>query len=134
MLLESAIQNGIEAEYAFDIMDGDAAGAFQIDLRPMTRQIVRDLANGEAKGVIAGKFHNTAGAMLLASAKLARRKTRLETVALSGGCFANRYLTVRLVGMLEREGFRVLRHQTVPCTDACVALGQAVVAAARVER
>jgi len=134
MLLESAIQNGIEAEYAFDIIDDDASAAFLIDLRPMTRQIVRDLADGQAKGVIAAKFHNTAVAMLLASAQLARRMTRLETVALSGGCFANRYLTVRLVGMLEREGFRVLRHQTIPCTDACVALGQAVVAAARVER
>ena len=59
------------------------------------------------------------------------RETGLNVVALSGGCFANRYVTSRLSANLASEGFEVLRHRRVPCNDAGVALGQAAVAAAR---
>ena len=61
-------------------------------------------------------------------------ETGLARVCLSGGCFANRYLTARLTARLEADGFRVLRHRLVPCGDGGVALGQAVVAAAMVAR
>ena len=43
----------------------------------------------------------------------------------------NRYLTARLVEALEADAFDVLTHHTVPANDGGVALGQAVIAAAR---
>jgi hydrogenase maturation protein HypF len=128
MLLEGCCEIDIQDCYDFGIVDSQAGG-FVIDPRPMVRQIVGDLAHGRQAGLVAAKFHNTVAEFLLAGARLARQKTQLAVVAMSGGCFANRYLSARLVAMLEQDGFAVLRHQTIPCNDGCVALGQAVVAA-----
>jgi hydrogenase maturation protein HypF len=53
----------------------------------------------------------------------------ISTVALSGGCFANRRLLDRVIQMLESERLRVLYHRCVPCGDGGLSLGQAVAAA-----
>jgi hydrogenase maturation protein HypF len=127
MKLEAIAQGGIEDVYAYDIQTG---GPFEIDLRPMVCGIVADVAAGLAAGIVAAKFHNTVADFLAASAKRARTETGLNVVALSGGCFANRYLSSRLEAALVAEGFEVLVHQAVPCNDGGVALGQAAVAAA----
>ena len=155
MMLEAAILGGVENAYDFRILDvagsassggmvqGTQPGAagphwaspggesFLIDLRPMVQEIVNDLSAAISAGVIAARFHNTVAALLLEAARKARELTALNVVALSGGCFANRYLTWRLTRGLAREGFEVLTHRTVPCNDGCVALGQALCAAAR---
>jgi len=146
MLLESAVVPGVENAYAFKLappatsqylylsrvgtllrQKGDVP--FEIDLRPMVAELCNDLAAGFHAGVIAARFHNTVAAFLHASAERAREETGLSTVALSGGCFANRYLTARLTARLETAHFTVLRHRTMPCNDGNIALGQAVVAA-----
>ncbi len=127
MMLEAAIQSGVDQAYDFHLV---AEGPFTIDLRPAVEQIVGDLRNGQGAGMVAAKFHNTVVSFLVASALRAREETQLDVVALSGGCFANRYLTARLVEALEAEGLRVLRHRMIPCNDGGIALGQAVVAAA----
>jgi len=128
MQLESAIQPGAGQAYDFEIHQADP---FRIDLVPMVRGLVDDLLAGGSVGAVAEKFHNTVAAFLIASANRARRRTGLRTVALSGGCFANRYLTDRLVKLLIGDGFEVLVHRTIPPNDGGIALGQAVVAAAK---
>jgi len=128
MLLEAAIESGVSQQYTFELL---GSAPMQIDLRPTVHGIVADLAAGATAGLIAAKFHNTVASFLLKAALRARDMTGLGTVALSGGCFANRYLTGRLSELLRAEGFRVLRHRLIPCNDAGVALGQAVIAAAR---
>ncbi|MBN1893495.1 hypothetical protein JW906_03325, partial [bacterium] len=60
-----------------------------------------------------------------------REKTGLSVVALSGGCFMNRFLSERLSSGLSSEGFDVLTHSLVPANDGGLALGQAVIAANR---
>lgn len=53
-----------------------------------------------------------------------------QAVALSGGCFQNallHHLTLRALGDVP-----VLVHRTTPANDGGLALGQAVIAAARV--
>ncbi len=54
----------------------------------------------------------------------------IQTIALSGGCFQNRYLTERTVRRLAAAGFSPHWHQRVPPNDGGIALGQ-VLAAAR---
>ena len=144
MRLEAAIVAGAENAYTFKLIQPPQQGTivlstgpvlkaseppFLIDLRPMVEEIVNELSAGYNAGIIAARFHNTVAAFLLASAVKARELTGLRTVALSGGCFANRYLTHRLGGMLAGEGFEVLHHINMPCNDGCVSLGQAVIAA-----
>ena len=142
MQLEAAMKAGVESAYPFSIIEcenkdspgGDVA-AFAIDLRPMVEQVAQELQKASDRRAIAGevsaRFHNTTAEFLLTSTRRAREMTGLGVVALSGGCFANRYLTARLVEMLQGAGFTVLRHRTMPCNDASVSLGQAVVAATR---
>jgi hydrogenase maturation protein HypF len=128
MELESVMTAGVEDAYEFRI---DSEGPFQIDLRPMTVQLLDDLAAGTEPGVLAARFHNTVAELLRAAAGRAREDTGLNVVALSGGCFANRYLTARLLGLLEADRFEVLTHRRVPTNDGGIALGQAVIAAAQ---
>ena len=97
----------------------------------MVAQLCAELLGGAAAGAVSARFHNTVAAFLLAAAGRARQATGVGLVVLSGGCFANRYLTGRLVDALEADGFEVLTHQTVPTNDGGIALGQAAVAAAR---
>lgn len=49
-------------------------------------------------------------------------------VALSGGVFMNKILTGLLVPMIESMGARAAVHRQTPPNDACVSLGQAVIA------
>ena len=129
MMLEAAIVPGVDDAYPFAI--DDAGEPFLIDLRPMVLAMADDAVAGTASGILAARFHNTVAAFLRAGAGVARQKTGLAAVALSGGCFMNRYLLAKLVGQLREDGFEVLIHKEVPTNDGCVALGQAVVAGAK---
>ena len=126
MRLEAAAQKGVEEAYAFRL---HSDGPFIIDLRPMVEELCADVSGGAGAGRVAARFHNTVVAFLLAAAVRAREETALTAVALSGGCFANRYVTVKLSAALDADGFKVLTHREIPCNDGGVALGQAVVAA-----
>jgi len=125
MRLESCAARGVDGSYSFDIR---SAGPFVIDLRPMVVDMCGDLRAGVETPVISARFHNTVVSFLLAAAIRARQETKLNAVAISGGCFANRYVTTRLVEALEAQGFEVLMHREIPCNDGGVALGQAVIA------
>ncbi|MGZ4416034.1 MAG: carbamoyltransferase HypF [Gaiellaceae bacterium] len=87
-----------------------------------------DLAEGRSRSEIAAAFHET---VALAAAEACAERGGLDTVVLSGGTFQN----LRLLGAtrrhLERMGFRVLSHRSVPPNDGGISYGQAAVAAAR---
>ena len=74
--------------------------------------------------MISAKFHNAlAEAVVLLAKKIGEPR-----VALSGGCFQNRYLTERTVTRLREEKFAPYWHQRVPPNDGGIALGQVVAA------
>jgi hydrogenase maturation protein HypF len=72
--------------------------------------------------LISAKFHNTLVEVIVSVA----RRVGQPRVALSGGCFQNRYLTERAAARLEAEGFRPYWHQPIPPNDGGIALGQIV--------
>jgi len=57
-----------------------------------------------------------------------RAETGLRQVALSGGVFQNATLLRKAVPLLREAEFEVYVHHLVPPNDACISLGQAVVA------
>ena len=62
-------------------------------------------------------------------AKCARKATGINTVALSGGVFCNRYLIEHLIKLLNQAGFSVLFNLSIPANDGGIAVGQAAIAA-----
>jgi len=121
------------APYPFEMtgQGGGAAGPWVLDTLPLLRAVVADAEAGASAGTIATRFHVTVVRMLHAAARRARDETGLARVCLSGGCFANRGLVEHLAPALESDGFEVYGHRDVPPGDGGVALGQAYVAAAR---
>ncbi|MGB6917583.1 MAG: carbamoyltransferase HypF, partial [Phycisphaerae bacterium] len=118
--------------YAFALADAPAAGGgWVIDTVPIIRGVVADVEAGRDADETSARFHATVAAMLRAAARRAREETKLERIALSGGCFANARLVRLLAVALEADGFEVYLHRDVPPGDGGVALGQASVAAAR---
>lgn len=101
---------------------------FQVDWKPTIEAILRDLGHS-AVGLIAAKFHNMLAECIVEVAK----RSGQERVALSGGCFQNKYLTERTVTRLKTGGFRPYWHQRIPPNDGGIALGQ-IVAACRLIR
>ena len=131
MALEAIAESEVEEQYDFDLIDGER---LQIDLGRMIKQIIADVREGAAGGVVSAKFHNCLAAALLETAKAGRESKKLSTVALSGGVFCNRYLTNRLVSLLRKNGFDVLFNRDVPSNDGGISLGQAAIAANIVNR
>lgn len=95
-----------------------------VDWRPGLEAMLEDIRAGVARAAIATKFHNT----LVEGIIQVAHQVGLERVALSGGCFQNRYLTEQSVRRLSQEGFRPYWHQRVPPNDGGICLGQVVAA------
>ncbi len=133
--LEALRNEGEERAYPFSMVGHDANGALPyIEPLGMWRALLEDLACGTPAGVIAARFHRGLARVVgVMAATLAGKdgERRFDTVALSGGCFQNRILFEETARYLEIAGFRVLSHGEVPSNDGGLALGQAVVAAAR---
>jgi hydrogenase maturation protein HypF len=101
-----------------------------VDLRPAVRAAVADLLAGRSAGSIAGRFHATMAAAAVEMVRLAKHQVGCLPVVLSGGCFQNARLVEDLLAALAPRG-RVYVHEQVPPNDGGIALGQAMVASAR---
>jgi len=99
-----------------------AESAIIVDWRPMILDLLDDLKSGVPVARISAKFHNTMSEIIVAIAQLANEKK----VALSGGCFQNKYLTERTIVHLIKAGFQLYWHQRIPPNDGGISLGQAV--------
>jgi len=132
MELEALANLPAEETYPFEIRS-EGEEIF-LDFRPLIRALVQEQITGKGRKKIASNFHGTLSSALAAVAGKIRERTGLEKAVLSGGCFQNRILLNGVIGKLEEAGFVVYTHRNLPPNDGCIALGQAVVAAARLER
>lgn len=125
MELEFAI-GGLKTDeaYDFDLLIEDNGPAI-VDWGDAISDIIADVQLGVSRASIAARFHN----MLAETTVSVAKHVRLASVALSGGCFQNKYLLERVVQRLREEGFRPYWHQRVPTNDGGIALGQTLAAA-----
>jgi hydrogenase maturation protein HypF len=119
-----------ESGYEFDLRESADESPLLIDPAPMWREILNELERGTAVSKISERFHAGLARAWVRAAVQARKKTAVQTVALSGGCFHNRLFTKLLRRGLEAEGFTVLAHRNVSPGDGGLSYGQAAIAAA----
>jgi hydrogenase maturation protein HypF len=121
--------------------DPEAAGAYPLPLRramqpwvldwePLVEALLEDLERCIPPAHAAARALN---ALVEGIVEVARH-AGAATVALTGGCFQNRWLLKGAERRLSKEGFVVLRHRRIPPNDGGIAAGQVMVAAARLVR
>lgn len=114
--------------YPVDVSEG---ALLTMGWASLWRALLDDLASGTPREVIAARFHaGLAAGLARLGGKLAKRHG-LKRAVLSGGVFQNRLLLQGVAKGLRNSGLDVLTPQRVPANDGGIALGQAVIAAAR---
>jgi hydrogenase maturation protein HypF len=126
MLLEQAADSSATFEYPFDL--GADAGGIVADTRPIVAAVVHDLVRGRSTGEVAGRFHRTMAAVIVAVCRLIRGSTGLSRVCLGGGVFANQLLVSDAMARLTSCGFEAYTARDIPVGDGGIALGQVLVA------
>lgn len=145
-------QGAVELEAAIDHdclenEDETLAYPFAIPLLPgnklpyieplaMWQALLGDLILNTPLGIMAARFHRGLAKVIVKmvdkqASRICKDEQPLPLVALSGGVFQNRTLFELVLSGLQAKGFIVLTHGQVPCNDGGLALGQAVIAAAR---
>ena len=126
----------LAAEGVDEVYDWSRLSSYPIivDPAPVLGGVVSDLGRGMDRAVISAKFHNTIADIIVGVSQVARERTGINRVALSGGVFQNMYLLGRTLDGLDRQGFEALIHHRVPTNDGGIALGQAVIANASLSR
>ncbi len=123
-----ALRAGEEVNITYSYVIDEAADVLIIDSDPVISEILSDLAKGDAKAVIAYKFHRTVQDMVIELCLQARARYGENRVCLSGGVFQNMLLLDLVHRGLIRNNFEVFVHRLAPANDGGISLGQAVVA------
>jgi hydrogenase maturation protein HypF len=117
MELEFAVDSATTESYPFLLKLGSP---LVIDWEPALRALLDDRNQQVPTGQIAARFHNMLAEVIVALA----RHCGQTRVALSGGCFQNRYLTERVIDELSAVGFQPFWPQRIPPNDGGISLGQ----------
>jgi hydrogenase maturation protein HypF len=115
--------------YPYDIAEEDET--LIVDPSRTVRALAESAMRGDPRGRSASQFHETVVAFCREVCGRVAAARGIETVALSGGVFQNRYLLKRLSEVLASDGLTVLVNREVPMNDGGVSLGQAIVASER---
>ncbi|MDX1606063.1 MAG: carbamoyltransferase HypF, partial [Candidatus Competibacterales bacterium] len=127
--LEALADPGEHGGYPFATRP--AADLIELDPAALWPALLQDLRAAVPAPVIAARFHDGLAMAVTDLAATLAAGHGLDTVALSGGVFQNARLASATERALQTRGLQVLRHTRVPANDGGLALGQAVVAAAR---
>ncbi len=124
---------------AFAISTDAASGLVELDPRPFVQWLLQQQAHRETMpkehlASIAASFHEQLASAWASVVVTTAQQSKINTIGLTGGVFANVNFARRLSNKLQNNGLMVLRHRLVPPGDGGLALGQAAVAAARLSQ
>jgi len=114
--------------YPYEFRAGEPA---TLGWRRLWVALLEDIRRGVAFATIAARFHQGLVRAVAESAGKLCLQHGLDTVVLGGGVFQNRLLLEGISESLRTAGVRVLSPEKVPANDGGLALGQAVITAAR---
>lgn len=117
--------------YPFDLIPEDTH--WQIGTLSLFQWLLRDLRRQESVADISRRFHAGLAVMFVELAEKIREQSKLNRVCLSGGCFHNVLLFQLMLDGLRAKSFEVYFHSEVPAGDGGISLGQALVAAHRLQ-
>ena len=126
---QTAIPEALDTGYPFRLVE--EGETYLLDKDRTILQMVNDVSKGIPVSEISFRFHMGLVRLFIHVCKKLRTRTGIFTIALSGGCFQNRFLLEVLSHYLGKAGFHVLTHSQVPTNDGGLSLGQAVIAAKR---
>ncbi|MGB9435833.1 MAG: Sua5/YciO/YrdC/YwlC family protein, partial [Candidatus Acidiferrum sp.] len=120
-----------EGAYPFDLIpDGTH---WQIGTHSLFQEVLRDIRLQQPVADISHRFHAGLASVFVDLAEKIREQSTLNRVCLSGGCFHNVLLFQMLLDGLRAKSFEVYFHSEVPAGDGGLSLGQALVAAYRLQ-
>jgi hydrogenase maturation protein HypF len=120
--------------YPFAIPRLGGKGLPYIEPLAMWQALLGDLILKTPVPVIAARFHKGLAKIIVSMLnKLSTvdGERIIDTIVLSGGVFQNKILLEQVCQRLENENFKVLTHSRIPANDGGIALGQALICAAR---
>ncbi len=115
--------------YGFELQKKD--GLWILNWRLFWQQLLQDLAEGVERSQIAARIHHTLVAAGLAMIEQLAQMHSFDTVILTCGVMQNRLILEALTERLGEQGYQVLSPADYPANDGGIALGQAVIAAAK---
>ncbi len=127
MRLEAFATQGNHNKIKFNPTIDSKNGYYMLNTSNMLKYLINN-QNNYKKEDIAAFSQKYLSRGMVEMAKRATEDTGINTIALSGGVFVNKYITSYIIKNLEKEGYTVLRNRYVPSGDGGSALGQAVTA------
>lgn len=97
-----------------------------LDAAPVFEAMLDDLEEGLPVALIARWFHDAFVRIMEDMSELIRATYGIDTIALGGGVFMNRYLMERTLAQLQERGFTIALNRDLPPNDASISYGQAV--------
>ena len=89
-------------------------------------EILKRRLDGENICDLAKFFHESLAEFTAQICEDLSLRTKIKTVALSGGVFQNSLLSSLTAQKIQRRGLKVLRHELIPANDGGICYGQAV--------
>ncbi|KKD37857.1 MAG: carbamoyltransferase HypF [Limnoraphis robusta] len=104
-----------------------------IEPRPMWEALLADLRQNLPVGMMAAKFHFGLAEAISMMVERLNSESDFHQVILTGGVFQNQVLLTQVCKHLTAKNLEVLTPSQVPANDGGLSLGQAVIAAAKLE-
>ena len=93
----------------------------QIDYKSLIRAMVDTSQTIEYRSTV---FHNSLANVILNCTQQILENRHIKNIGFSGGVFQNQQLSNKAQDLLHKHGYNVYIHNTIPCNDAGISVGQ----------